>query len=39
MQEAHKKKCLITKNFRDFAFSRVFLGLESKSKTPAISET
>ena len=30
---------LITKNFRYFAFSRVFFRSESKSKTPAISET
>ena len=30
---------LITKNFRYFAFSRVFFRSESKPKTPAISET
>lgn len=33
-----QKKCLITKNLRDFAFSRVFFRLESKSKTPTTSE-
>ena len=39
MQEALKKlDSLITKNLRHFAFSRVFIRSESKSKTPATSE-
>ena len=40
MQEARKKPDgLIAKNLRYFAFSGVFFGSESESKTPAKSKT